>query len=127
MPIETKTHEPIVYRLYDYLKNNHVGKVNAIKGRDLATKFNISERQLRDYISELREDMQFDKVIMPCNKGYYIPTEAEGAADIQRLFHHAFSELRIARASVAKASRHGQGKIKLGDYYKEFVEAFGEW
>lgn len=126
MSIETKKHEPIVYRLYDYLKENHVSKEKTIKGRDLAVKFNVTERQLRDYIREIREDMQFDKIILPCNKGYYIPTEEEGTADIQRLFHHAFSELRVARASMTKASRNRQGKIKLGAYYKEFVEAFGE-
>lgn len=126
MPIERKAHEPIVYRLYDYLKENHVSRAKTIKGRDLAAKFDTTERQLRDYIREIREDMQFDKIILPCNKGYYIPTEEEGTADIQRLFHHAFSELRVARASMTKASRNGQGKIKLGSYYKEFVEAFGE-
>lgn len=123
--METKKHEPIAYRIYDEMKN-HFGRINAIKGKDLAEKFEISERQLRDYIHELREDMQFDKVILTCNKGYYIPTEEEGTADVQRLFSHAFSTLRIARASVNKASHNGQGKIKLGAYYKEFVEAFGE-
>lgn len=123
--IETKKHEPIAYRIYDEMKN-HIGKANAIKGRDLSAKFDITERQLRDYIHELREDMMLDKVILTCNKGYYIPTEEEGTADVQRLFSHAFSTLRIARASVNKASRNRQGKIKLGAYYKEFVEAFGE-
>lgn len=72
--METKRHETIVYRIYDELKN-HVGKKNAVSAAELSGKFNISERQLRDYIHELREDMQFDKVILACNKGYYIPTE----------------------------------------------------
>lgn len=124
--IETKKYEPIVYRIYDYLKSNHVGKKNAISGKTLSGMFNISERQLRIHIHDLREDMQFDKVILPCPKGYYIPTEEEGTADVNQLFKHAFSTLRIARASVTKAKRNNQGKIKLGAYYKEFVEAFGE-
>lgn len=126
MAIETKLHEPIVYRIYDCLKENHVSKAKVISGKELSAQFGITERKLRDYISEIREDMQFDKVIMPCNKGYYIPTEEEGTTDVNRLFKHAFSELRIARASVTKASRNRQGKIKLGKYYREFVEAFGE-
>lgn len=126
MTMETKKHAPIVYRIYDELKNHHVGKVNAISGKALSYKFDITERQLREYIHALREDMQFDKVILSCNKGYYIPTEEEGTANVNRLFSHAFSTLRIARASVNKANRNQQGKIKLGPYYKEFVEAFGE-
>ncbi len=123
--IETKHHDSTTYRIYDELKN-HVGKQNAISAADLSGMFHISERQLRDYIHDIRQDMKFDKVILAYNKGYYIPTEQEGTADVQRLFHHAFSTLRIARATVAKGSRNGQGKIKLGKYYKEFVEAFGE-
>ncbi len=123
--METKKHQPIAYRIYDELKQ-HVGKQNAISATELSEKFGISKRHLRDYIHELREDMLLDKVILTCNKGYYIPTEEEGTADVNRLFKHAFSTLRIARASVNKASRNNQGKIKLGKYYKEFVEAFGE-
>lgn len=125
MGIETKKHETVAYRIYDELKN-HVGKQNAVSAAELSGMFNISERQLRDYIHELREDMSFDKVILSCNKGYYIPTEQEGTADVQRLLSQAFSTLRIARATVTKGGRNGQGKIKLGKYYKEFVEAFGE-
>lgn len=125
MSIETKKHETIAYRIYDELKK-HVGKQNAVSAAELSGIFGISERQLRDHVHELREDMQFDKVILSCNKGYYIPTEQEGTADVQRLLSHAFSTLRIARATVTKGDRNGQGKIKLGKYYKEFVEAFGE-
>ncbi|MCH5158639.1 MAG: hypothetical protein J1F33_05530 [Clostridiales bacterium] len=125
MSIETKQHESTTYRIYDELKK-HVGKQSAISASELSGMFNISERQLRDYIHEIREDMQFDKVILACNQGYYIPTEEEGTADVKRLFNHAFSTLRIARATVTKGSRNGQGKIKLGKYYKEFVESFGE-
>ena len=35
--IETKHHEPIVYRVYDYLKENHYGKENGIKKPFLAS------------------------------------------------------------------------------------------
>lgn len=125
MNIQTKQHESIRYRIYDELKK-HVGKQNAVSAAELSGMFGISERQLRDHVHELREDMQFDKVILACNQGYYIPTEEEGTKDVQRLFHHAFSTLRIARATVTKGGRNGQGKIKLGKYYKEFVDAFGE-
>ena len=33
--IETKHHEPLMYRLYDYLKDNHLGRENGIKNLNL--------------------------------------------------------------------------------------------
>ena len=34
--IEMLHHEPLVYRLYDYLKDNHLGRENGIKKPELA-------------------------------------------------------------------------------------------
>lgn len=123
--LEAKKHEPIVYRIYDELSKNHVGKKNAISGRDLSVKFEISQRQLRDYIHEIRESHLLTKIVLTCNKGYYIPTEEEGTADVKRLFRHSLSTLKIAKATLKKAELEGQCKIPLGDYYKEYVEVFG--
>ncbi len=123
--IETKKHESVIYRIYDELKN-HIGKENAISGASLSAMFDISERTLRTYIHEIRESKDLSKVILTCNKGYYIPTAEEGTKDVGRLFNQAISTLRVARATMDKAGLQGQYKIKFGEYYKEFVEAFGE-
>lgn len=124
--METKKYEPIVYRIYDELSNKHVGKKNAISGSDLSAIFEISERKLRIYIREIRASQQLTKIVLTCKKGYYIPTEEEGTADVKRLFRHSLSTLKIAKATVKKAELERQCKIHLGDYYKEYVEVFGQ-
>ena len=123
--IETKHTEPITYRIYDTLKQ-HCGKENAISGADLSAMFGIDKRQLRKHIHTIRESQELSKVILACNKGYYIPTVEEGTHDINRLYSQAFSLLRIARASEKKAGLEGQYKIKLGEFYQDYVKAFGD-
>lgn len=123
--MEIKKHEPIVYKLYDYLKNNHVGKSNAILGRELAAKFNFSERKLRYYVREIRESTELSKVVLTCNRGYYIPTREEGIKDVRRQYSQAVSTLKIARLMEKKAELDGQGKLPLGKYYQDFIAAFG--
>lgn len=39
----------------DYLKEWHTTEVKAIKGRELCTLFNLTEKQLRNVVSELRQ------------------------------------------------------------------------
>lgn len=123
--IETKHSQPIVYRIYDALKA-HIGKANAVSGTALSEQFGISQRRLRMYIHEIRYNPELSKVVLTCNKGYYIPLQGESIKDINRLYSQAFSLLRIARASEKKAGLDGQYKLKLGEFYKDYVQAFGE-
>ena len=125
MSIETKKHAPIVYKVYDYMKTR-VGKANAICGKKLSAKFDISERKLRDIVHEIREDETLTHLILTCNKGYYVPTKDEGAKDIKRIANQACSLFKIAHKLAKKAELDGQGKIAMGDYFKPFVEAYGE-
>lgn len=114
-------HEPVVYRIYEFLKH-HVGKEHAISAENLAEVFGISERKLREYISEIRRSGELEKVVCSCNGGYYICTEEEADRANKRLYSQAFSLLKTAHANDRKAGRNGQMKIELG----KFVEAFGE-
>lgn len=124
--IETKHHEPIVYRIYDFLKN-FVGEENAIQGRDLAAQFAITERKLRDYIRQIRNSTELEKTVCATPKGYFVCKDKEEFLRSNgTLYAAAFNLLRTARANSKKAGMEGQGKIPLGKYYKEFVEAFGE-
>ena len=71
---EIKHSKPLTYRIYDYLKENHVGKENAISGADLADKFNISQRKLREVVNEIRNSQELEKIIASSNNGYFICT-----------------------------------------------------
>lgn len=123
--IETKHSRPIVYRIYDYLKENCVGKENAISGADLSAMFKIDRRMLRTYKHEMLMNPELTKVVMTCNKGYYTPTIEEGIKDLKRIYAQAMSLLEVWSVAQKKAGREGQGQINLGKDYKAFVEAFG--
>lgn len=126
MSIETKKHAPIVYEIYKDIKENHIGKTNAICGKDLSAKHGITPRKLRDIVHEIREDETLTHLILTCNKGYYVPTKDEGAKDIKRIANQACSLFKIAHKLAKKAELDGQFKIKFSKYYADFVSAYGE-
>lgn len=125
MNIETKHHSPIVYKVYDELKN-FVGRDSAIRARDLAAKFNISERALREVIHTIRESGELEKSIGSSANGYFICTEEDCEKAINRLYRQAFSTLKVARALEKKVGMNGQMKLKLGEYFKEEYKSLGD-
>ena len=60
--IKTTHHEPAVYRLYDYLKENHLGKDNGIRKPVLADKLGVSERELRKLTKAINESNGIAKI-----------------------------------------------------------------
>lgn len=125
MSIETKHHSPVVYKVYDELKN-HVGKKNSIPAKDLADKVCLSERALRDVIREIRKSTDLEKAIGCCNLGYHVCTQEDCENAIKRFYRQAFGSLEVARALEKKVGLNGQGKIKTGDYVKAFYQSLGE-
>lgn len=123
--IEIKHHKPLAYRIYDYLKQNHVGKENAISGKKLSAKFNIRERALREVINEIRNSQELEKIVASSNNGYFICTKEEFRQANNRLLHTACNLLRTVRANEHKAGMDGQMKMKLGEFYKDTFQAFG--
>ena len=126
MKNESKKHAPIVYRVYSLLKDEHVGEENAISARDLSEEVGISERALREVISEIRESPVLQLVVGSNNKGYFVCRENEFAAMNNRLKSAAFSLLKVAYANDKKAAKDGQMRIKMGRYVKECFEAFAK-
>ena len=118
-------HDDMIYQIYDVLCK-HVGAANAVAADDLANWFGISERKLRDYISEIRRDPDFEKIVCSSNSGYYIATEEEADRANKRLYSQAFSLLKTAHANDKKAGRNGQMRMRLEAFEKEIVEAFGK-
>ena len=117
-------HEPIVYRVYEYLKENHLGKENGIKREDLALKLNIPMRALRKITSEINSSSELEKLISTTNCCYMCKTESECESATKSTFRQAFSLLKKAYKMEKKISNHDQAKIKLGKYYSEFVETY---
>lgn len=118
-------HAPIIYQIYGEMQE-HIGIENAISAKDLSEKFGITERKLREYVSEMRRSSELEKLVMSCNDGYFICTDAaEFKHAVQRLLNTAFDLLKTARAAEKKAGRDGQVTMKLGELYNEFCEPFG--
>ena len=118
-------HEDIAYQIYGVLCG-HVGKKNAVPADGVAKQVGVAERKLRDYISEIRRSSEFEKIVCSSNNGYYIATEEEADRANRRLYSQAFSLLKTANANERKAGKNGQMRIRLDDFYKETVEAFGD-
>lgn len=124
MKTKIKIHAPIVYQLYDFLKECHMGEENAISARNLSELFGVSERALRDLISEIRESSVLQLVIGSNNKGYFVCRESEFERTNNRLKAAAFSLLKVAYANDKKAAKDGQMRIRFSKYAKDTFEAF---
>ena len=103
--------------IYRELKG-HVGRENAIRAEELAEKFGVGERQLRDHIREIRRDAEAESVVASCNSGYYICTKDELLKANERLYSQAFSLLKTANANEKKVGRSGQMKMRLDEMMK---------
>ena len=125
MKIETKKHSPVVYLVYDFMKD-YVGESNAIKAKDLSAHFGVSERELRDIISEIRESPVLQLVIGSNNKGYFVCRESEFERTNNRLKAAAFSLLKVAYANDKKAAKDGQMRIRFSKYMKDSYDAFAK-
>ena len=122
--IKTIYHEPEVYRLYDYLKNNHFGKENGINKPELAQKLGISERELRKLTKTINESTELEKLISTTHCCYMCETKEECEKSIRNTYRVAVTLFKKAKAMEKKVGLNGQIKLKLGKYYKDVVETF---
>lgn len=97
--------------------NRHIGRENAIRADELAEKFGMGERQLRDNIREIRRDADAESVVASCNQGYYICTREELAKANERLYRQALSLMKTVRANEKKIGKSGQMKMRLDDSF----------
>ena len=122
--IETKHHEPAVYRLYDYLKEYHLGKENSITKPQLAHLLGISDRELRKLTKEINMSEELEKIISTTHACYMCDTKDECEKSIRNTYNVAIALFKKAKQMERKVGLHNQVKIKLGKYYSDFVETF---
>ena len=122
--IETKHHEPAVYRLYDYLKNNHLGRENGIKKPELAQKLGISERELRRLTKEINTSTELEKLVSTTHCCYMCKTKEECEQSIRNTYRTAITLLKKGKAMERKIGLNGQIKMPLGDEFYEIVSTF---
>jgi len=122
--VEVIHHEPEVYRLYDYLKEKHLGQKNGIKKPDLAAELGISERELRRLTKTINESKELEKLLSTTHSCYMCNTEEECERSIRNTYRVAITLFKKAKAMEKKVGLNGQIKLKLGKYYKDVVETF---
>lgn len=111
-------------RVYGSLQE-YIGRENAISAKALSGMFDISDRELRNIIRDIRNDPARKVIVGSSNNGYYICKEDEFAITNRRLKAQAFSLLKTAYANEKKAAKDGQFFMTESDYCLSVVEAFG--
>lgn len=115
----------MAYRVYDYLKSNHVGKENKTTCKQLQSVFQIKDRrEVRKIITEINTYMEFDKTVCRTGGIYIVrvPMELEIAKKTAK--SKAMSYLREYSCLTKKGNLDGQCKMSFGKFYKEFRECF---
>lgn len=125
--VEVKKARAICYRVYDWLCENAVGRSHSITAENLARKFGISKRDLREVLRAINIYGEFDKIVCRNNYGIYIAENAEEALNyIATSRHRGIAILYEAYKCQQKHNRAGQEKIPFGEYYKTYCETYEE-
>ncbi len=101
-------------RVYSYLIENHVGKENLIKNKELRKLFEInSDKSMRKVIQNIREDRKFYLIVGSISGktgGFYIcQTEEEIDETIDNIKHRANQMLRMCHILEWKKEKVLQG------------------
>jgi len=96
--------------IYNYLVDNHVGRENLIKNKDLRIMFEVgSDKTLRKIIQNIRESKEYPLVVGSVsgkNGGFYIcVTEDEITQTIENIKHRANQMLRMCHILEWKKGR----------------------
>lgn len=118
----------MIYRLYDYLKENAVGYENRIKSYKLMKVFGIKRNDaFRRLIQEIRQDETLQKIVCSeagKNGGYWIATtEDEVNATMDHLYKRAMEMLKTYECIKRKSKLDRQFRFKFKKYEKGIFES----
>ena len=78
----------------EYLKQWHKSELEAIKGRDLCVLFNLTDKQVRNVVSGLRQN---GEAICSSSSGYWYSTNPE---DIEKTLRRMEGQVRNMNISI---------------------------
>ena len=122
--IEMLHHEPLVYRIYDLLKKEHLGKENGIVRSELALQLGITERELRKITREINLSGELEKLVSTSHSCYMCETREECEKSIRTTYHSAVALFKKAKQMEKKVGLNGQIKMSVGDDLFEIVGTF---
>ena len=82
------------YQLLEYLKDNHKSESRAVKNRELRSLFNLTDKQVRNVVSYLR---QRGEPVCSSSYGYWYSTDPE---DIEKTLHRLEAQVENMNISI---------------------------
>ena len=92
------------HQILEYLKDFHTTESGAIKSRELRTLFNLTDKQVRNLVSQLRQD---GEPVCSSFYGYWYSTDPE---DIEKTLHRLEAQVENMIISVKGLKRALGGK-----------------
>ena len=126
MNMKIKKLNSLVYRYYDELKNNYLGEQNGILAEELADRMGIKPRKQRYILQAINESDELPRLVSTCGKIYMCNTEQECVRAFMNEIRSGLTRLQKGKKMAKKVGLNGQYKLKLGEYYKDFVTVFEE-
>ena len=82
------------YQLLEYLKDNHKSESRAVKNRELRSLFNLTDKQVRNVVSQLRQE---GKPVCSSSYGYWYSTDPD---DIEKTLHRLEAQVENMNISI---------------------------
>lgn len=96
------------HQMLEYLKEYHISESNAVKGRELRTLFNLTDKQVRNVVSSLRQE---GEPICSSSYGYWYSEDPE---DIDRTLHRLEAQVVNMNISIKGLEKAKGGKGSNG-------------
>ena len=92
------------HQVLEYLKDFHIAESGAIKSRELRTLFNLTDKQVRNVVGQLRQD---GEPVCSSSYGYWYSTDPE---DIEKTLHRLEAQVENMNFSIHGLRRALGGK-----------------
>jgi len=92
------------HQMLEYLKDHHTTESEAVKGRELRTLFNLTDKQVRNVVSQLRQD---GEPVCSSSYGYWYSTDPD---DIEKTLHRLGAQVENMVRSIEGLRRALGGK-----------------
>ena len=124
--IQIAIHTPIVYRYYDELKKNHLGKQNGINRKILADLMGVKLADQKKILQTINVSDSLLGLVSTCGKIYMCNTEQECITAFMNEIKSGLTRLNKGKKMAEKVGLHNQYKLKLGEYFKDLVEIYNK-
>lgn len=91
------------FQMLDYLKDYHNTESKAVKSRELRSLFNLTDKQVRNVVSQLRQD---GEPVCSSSYGYWYSTDPD---DIEKTIHRLEAQVENMNISITGLRKVLQG------------------